>query len=120
MTDDRPGSKWDDEDDRWPHEGEGSWKQRYEQAKGKARRSGNVQLYSQGVNVAYQALGYLLGGMLVWGGIGFLIDWLAGFHYLFLPIGLAVGLAGGIFLTVRQAGGSDTRRSTDDGGSGDR
>jgi F0F1-type ATP synthase assembly protein I len=120
MTDDRPGSKWDDEDDRWPHEGEGSWKQRYEQGKGKARRSGNVQLYSQGVNVAYQALGYLLGGMLVWGGIGFLIDWLAGFHYLFLPIGLAVGLAGGIFLTVRQAGASDTRRSTDDGGSGGR
>lgn len=122
----RSRSGWDDEEDQWPHEDEGSWKDRYERGRSKERSSGNVRLYSQGVNVAYQALGYLLGGMVVWGGIGFLIDWLAGFHHLFLPIGLVIGLAGGIFLTVRQYGGpsgssgADHSTRENSGGSGGR
>jgi ATP synthase protein I len=102
LDDDRnrsPGG-WDDEEDRWPHEGEGSWKERYERAKARTPSQSGFRLYGQGVNQAYEVLSYLLGGMLVWGGVGFLVDRLSGFHYLFLPVGLLLGLAGGIYLAL--------------------
>ncbi len=49
-------------------------------------------------------IGTMLAGLLVWGGIGFLVDRLTGFHALFLAIGLVVGAVGGVYLVVRRYG----------------
>lgn len=103
------GSGWDDEDDRWPHEGEGSWRERYERGKAAGRPRSGWRLYARGADQAYEVLGYLLGGMVFWGGIGFLVDWLVGFHYLFTPIGLILGLAGGIYLAAAKGRGSPAK-----------
>jgi ATP synthase protein I len=48
----------------------------------------------------------LLSGMLVWGGIGYLIDLLAGFDNVFLAVGIIVGMAAGIYLVVLRYGGT--------------
>jgi F0F1-type ATP synthase assembly protein I len=42
---------------------------------------------------AWSSVGYLLSGMLFYGGIGWLIDRWTGHDALFLPIGLIVGIA---------------------------
>ena len=52
----------------------------------------------------WTVLGLLLGGLLAWGGIGFLLDRLFGFDALFLPIGLLVGLAGALYLILVRYG----------------
>ena len=104
MSTRRPGngSGWDDDDDRDQiDEGAGTWKERYE--RGRKGIGSDVQNIAEGTNQGYAMLAYLLGGLLVWGGIGWLIDTLTGFHYLFLPIGSFIGLAGGIYLTVMAA-----------------
>ena len=49
---------------------------------------------------AWSIIGLLLGGLLVWGGIGYLLDRWLGFRALFLPIGLIVGAIGGTWLVV--------------------
>jgi ATP synthase protein I len=49
---------------------------------------------------AWSVIGLLLGGLLVWGGIGYLLDRWLGFRALFLPIGLIVGAIGGTWLVV--------------------
>jgi F0F1-type ATP synthase assembly protein I len=53
----------------------------------------------------FGALSYLLAGLLLYGGIGWLLDkWLhTGF---FLPAGLILGLGLGIFLVIRRYGAS--------------
>jgi hypothetical protein len=58
---------------------------------------------------AYVVIGLLLGGLLAWGGIGFLLDRLFGFRALFLPIGLLVGAAGAIWLIMLRYGKSRDR-----------
>jgi F0F1-type ATP synthase assembly protein I len=60
-----------------------------------------------GFSTAWAVTGTLLSGILVWGGIGLLADLLAGFHWLFLPIGMLVGMGGGIYLVVRRYGSDD-------------
>jgi ATP synthase protein I len=50
------------------------------------------------------AVSYLLGGMLVWGGIGWLVDHYAGTKGIFAGIGAVVGIAGGVYLIVRRLG----------------
>ncbi|WP_116243897.1 hypothetical protein [Nocardiopsis sp. FIRDI 009] len=45
---------------------------------------------------------YLLGGLAFWGGVGWVADWALGFSALFLPVGLVVGLVGGIYLIYAQ------------------
>lgn len=62
-----------------------------------------------GYGTAYAIIGTLLAGMLVWGGIGFLVDRLVGTEPLFLASGLVVGMAGGIYLVYIRYGrdGSD-------------
>jgi hypothetical protein len=51
------------------------------------------------------ALSYLIGGMAVWGLIGWLIDslWL---HtgYIITAVGIVLGMAGGVYLVVRRMG----------------
>jgi len=46
--------------------------------------------------------GYLLGGMVLYGGLGWLIDKWAGTSNVFAPIGVVFGLAAALFLTFRQ------------------
>ncbi|WP_194919104.1 AtpZ/AtpI family protein [Catenulispora rubra] len=46
--------------------------------------------------------GYLLGGMVLYGGLGWLIDKWAGTSNVFAPIGVIFGLAAGLYLTFRQ------------------
>ncbi|MBV2365310.1 hypothetical protein ACFPZ0_21740 [Streptomonospora nanhaiensis] len=43
---------------------------------------------------------YLLAGPLVFGGAGWLADWLLGLPTVFLPIGVLLGMAGAIYLIV--------------------
>jgi F0F1-type ATP synthase assembly protein I len=49
-------------------------------------------------------IGTMLAGLAVWGGIGYLIDRLAGTHVLFLAIGLVVGGITGVYLVVVKYG----------------
>ena len=50
------------------------------------------------------AVSYLLGGMLVWGGIGWLVDHYVGTKGIFAGIGAVLGIAGGVYLIVRRLG----------------
>ena len=62
--------------------------------------------------VAWSVLGLLLGGLLAWGGIGFLLDRLFGFRALFLPIGLLVGVGGAIWLILVRYGRDADRENS--------
>jgi F0F1-type ATP synthase assembly protein I len=50
----------------------------------------------------YSISGYLLAGMVLYGGLGWLIDKWAGTSNVFAPIGVIFGLAAGLYLTFRQ------------------
>jgi len=63
------------------------------------RRSGWL-----GYGDVWSIIGTLIAGLAVWGAIGFGIDRLAGFHALFLPIGLVVGAVGGVYIVVVRYG----------------
>ena len=58
----------------------------------------------EGYGTAWSIIGTLVAGLAVWGGIGFLVDRLAGFHALFLSIGLVIGAVGGTYLVVVRYG----------------
>ena len=51
------------------------------------------------------AVAYLISGMVVWGGIGWLVDHFVGteVHY-FAGIGVVLGIGGGVYLIVRRLG----------------
>jgi F0F1-type ATP synthase assembly protein I len=56
-----------------------------------------------GANEGWTVVGYLISGIVVWGGIGWLLDeWLD--TRIALPAGLIVGMAGGIYLVVKRFG----------------
>jgi F0F1-type ATP synthase assembly protein I len=55
-------------------------------------------------STAWSVIGTLIAGIVAWGGLGMLVDWLTGFRWLFLPIGMVVGVAGGIYLVWRRYG----------------
>src|ERR1700730_17169848 len=46
--------------------------------------------------------GYLISGMVLYGGLGWLVDHWVGTSNVFAPIGVIFGLAAGLFLTFRQ------------------
>jgi ATP synthase protein I len=50
------------------------------------------------------AVTYLLAGMLVWGGIGWLVDHWVGTKGIFAGIGAVIGVGSGIYLIVRRLG----------------
>ena len=50
----------------------------------------------------YTISGYLLAGMVLYGGLGWLIDKWAGTSNVFTPIGVIFGLAAALYLTFRQ------------------
>ena len=69
-------------------------------------RSGPSDGWS-GYGAAWAVTGTLLAGILVWGGIGYVADRLLGLRWLFLPIGMVLGVAGGIYLVVKRYGTQD-------------
>lgn len=56
--------------------------------------------------VAWAVIGTLLGGIVVWGGVGYLVDTWIGFHWLFLPIGMLIGVSAAIYLVYVRYGRS--------------
>ncbi len=56
-----------------------------------------------GMDQAIQALGYLIAGIVVYGGLGWLGDHYLGTRFL-LPLGIMLGAAGGIYLIIRRFG----------------
>lgn len=57
-----------------------------------------------GAGTAWAIMGTLLGGVLVWGGVGLLLDRWMGFRWLFLPIGMVVGMGASIYIVYVRYG----------------
>jgi ATP synthase protein I len=57
-----------------------------------------------GMSTGVTISAYLLSGLLFWGGIGFLVDWLAGTPKVFTAIGMIVGAASGTYLIYLRYG----------------
>jgi len=57
-----------------------------------------------GSGTVWSIIGTLGAGVAVWGLIGYGLDVWLGFRWLFLPIGLVVGAAGGFYLVVVRYG----------------
>jgi hypothetical protein len=60
-----------------------------------------------GMSTGIQITAYLLAGLLAYGGIGWLIDWLAGTGKVFTAIGMVVGAVFGIYLIYVRYGKDD-------------
>jgi F0F1-type ATP synthase assembly protein I len=60
-----------------------------------------------GFGTAWTVISELLAGIGVWGAIGFGVDRLVGTEKVFLPIGLVLGAAGGIYLVYLRHGRED-------------
>ncbi|BAL92419.1 hypothetical protein AMIS_71990 [Actinoplanes missouriensis 431] len=54
--------------------------------------------------VGMTAVSYLIAGILVWGGIGWLVDHFVGTKGIFAGLGAVLGVAGGVYLIVRRLG----------------
>jgi F0F1-type ATP synthase assembly protein I len=58
-----------------------------------------------GANAGWTAVGYLIAGIGVWGGIGWLVDnWLDVPMHFGTLIGMLVGMAGAVYLIVKNMG----------------
>jgi ATP synthase protein I len=58
----------------------------------------------QDAGAGWLAISYLIGGMLVWGGIGWLVDHWIGTKGIAMGIGAVIGGAAGVYLIVRRLG----------------
>jgi len=57
---------------------------------------------------AWDVIGTLLSGILVWGGVGYALDrWLDFERYLFLPIGMVLGVSVSLFVLYRRFSADD-------------
>jgi hypothetical protein len=63
-----------------------------------------------GMSTGIQITAYLLSGLLAYGGIGFLIDWLAGTGKAFTAVGMVVGAVFGIYLIYVRYGRDDATK----------
>jgi ATP synthase protein I len=68
---------------------------------------GSPQDMWRGMSTGWQITAYMLGGILSWGLIGFVIDWLAGTGKVFTAIGMVGGAAGAVYLVYVHYGRSD-------------
>ncbi|GAB7050380.1 MULTISPECIES: AtpZ/AtpI family protein [Catenuloplanes] len=59
---------------------------------------------NSGADAGWSAVGYLLGGMIVWGGAGWLLDRWLGLPDVGLLIGLIGGTIAGVYLIVKRLG----------------
>lgn len=60
-----------------------------------------------GFGEAWAVTSTLIAGMVAWAGIGYLFDLWLGFRWLFLPLGMVVGMGGGIYLVYIRHGRED-------------
>jgi ATP synthase protein I len=58
--------------------------------------------------VAWSIIGTLLAGVLVWGGIGYLVDRWLGTTSVFLPIGMVVGAGAAMYLIIVRYGNNSS------------
>jgi ATP synthase protein I len=58
----------------------------------------------KGANEAWDVVGLLLSGILVCGGLGWLLDLAFDYHYLFLPVGMVLGVGISIWLVYLKHG----------------
>lgn len=65
-----------------------------------------------GMGTGWAISATLLGGILVWGGIGYLVDLLVGTERIFTAVGFLLGAVGGIYLVYLRYG---KERSDGDG-----
>ncbi len=56
------------------------------------------------MGTAWSVIATLLSGILVWGGVGYLVDRWVGFHWLFLPIGMVIGVSTSIYMVYVRYG----------------
>ncbi|MET8233486.1 hypothetical protein ABZS77_22735 [Micromonospora sp. NPDC005298] len=68
------------------------------------RPAGESDDIPSGAGQGWTALSYLIGGMLVWGFIGWLVDQWLDTGGVATGIGVVLGMAGGIILVVRRLG----------------
>jgi len=68
-----------------------------------------------GVGAAWAVTGTLFAGIVAWGGLGLLVDLWLGFRWLFLPIGMVLGVGGSIYLVYVKYGKEDGQTRTPDG-----
>ena len=59
------------------------------------------------MGTAWSITGTLLGGILVWGGVGFLLDRWLDLRWLFLPVGMLIGSGASIYLVYLRYGRDD-------------
>jgi len=64
----------------------------------------------RGVGTAWTIIATLLSGIVVWGGIGWLIDRWIDVRALFLPVGMLVGMGASIYLVYLRYGRDDGTR----------
>jgi F0F1-type ATP synthase assembly protein I len=62
-----------------------------------------AHLGSQGMNQGMQVLSYLVSGVVLYGGLGWLADHFLGTGFL-LPIGIVLGAGFGIYLVIKRFG----------------
>jgi ATP synthase protein I len=60
-----------------------------------------------GLGVGWAIISTLMGGMLAWGLVGWLIDTLAGTGHVFFGIGVVLGGAGGVYIVYLRYGKDD-------------
>ena len=64
-----------------------------------------------GMGTGWSITSTLIAGMLAWGFIGYLVDRVTGLHQVFLPIGVILGGAGGVYIVyLRYGRGNDGER----------
>jgi F0F1-type ATP synthase assembly protein I len=61
----------------------------------------------RGVSEAWEVMATMISGILVWGGIGLLVDLRLGFRWLLLPVGMLLGTAVAIALVWLKHGRDD-------------
>ncbi len=57
-----------------------------------------------GASRGWTAVSYLIGGMLVWGAAGWLVDRWLDWGGIATAIGIVLGMAGGVYLVARRLG----------------
>lgn len=70
---------------------------RAERAKAEVQKEADRAFRRQGEADAYGALGLVISGVLVWGGVGFVVSKQLD-NQIFVMVGLLVGMAAGLFL----------------------
>ncbi len=57
-----------------------------------------------GMGIGWAITATLLGGIIAWGGLGYIADWLLGTPRVFTAIGMVAGAAGSIYLVYLRYG----------------